>query len=286
MSSSDEMFALILLLREGRRSSQTYAHLVEEAGSAVAVLESEGVQTDLFGADLESVAREIETWQAEGIQVISVLDHRYPENLRAVHDRPPLLFVTGALEPRDARSVAVIGSRRATLQGLRAAHEMAAHLGERGYTVTSGLAAGIDTAAHAAALDGERRTVAVIGTGLHHAYPPQNAALQEQVAAQGAVVSQFWPDEPPSRRSFPMRNAVMSGISLATVIIEASHTSGARIQARLALSQGRRVFLLQSLLDQQWARELATRPGTHVIRTPAELTETIERVTATDALVG
>ena len=150
----------------------------------------------------------------------------------------------------------------------------------------SGLAAGIDTAAHTAALDRGERTVAVIGTGLHHTYPPQNAGLQRTIGSEGAVVSQFWPDSPPSRRSFPMRNAVMSGISLATVIVEATQTSGARIQARLALAQGRRVFLLEQLLVQEWARELATRPGTHVVRAAEDITETIDRVTATDALVG
>jgi DNA processing protein len=286
MSSARENAALVSLLRHGRRSSQVYADLVEEAGSAVAVLQNEGVQEELFGPDLDATSAEIEAWQAEGIELVSVLDPRYPENLRAAYDRPPLLFVAGALKPADARSVAVIGSRQATDVGLEHASRIAAHLSDSGYTVVSGLAAGIDTAAHTAALDRGKRTVAVIGTGLHHSYPAQNAGLQRTIGSEGAVVSQFWPDSPPSRRSFPMRNAVMSGISLATVIVEATHTSGARIQARLALAQGRRVFLLQQLLEQEWARELATRPGTHVVRAAEEITETIDRVTATDVLVG
>lgn len=286
MSAAPENAALVLLLRHGARSAQTYADLVEEAGSAIEVLEREGIQQELFGPDLNAVADEIEAWERDGIRLVSVLDPRYPENLRAVYDRPPLLFVTGALEPDDERALAVIGSRRASGDGLDRAGEIAGHLAENGYTVVSGLAAGIDTAAHTAALARQSRTVAVIGTGLHHAYPSENAALQRTIGAEGAVVSQFFPDSPPSRRSFPMRNAVMSGISLATVIVEASHTSGARIQARLALAQGRRVFLLDDLLRQDWAQELATRPGTHVFRKAAEITETIERVTATDALVG
>jgi DNA processing protein len=153
--------------------------------------------------------------------------------------------------------------------------------------VTSGLAAGIDTAAHTAALDANMRTVAVIGTGLDHAYPTQNAALQRTIAARGAVVSQFWPDAPPERRNFPMRNAVMSGLSLATVVVEALHRSGARIQARIALAHGRPVFLSRRLTDEQpWAREFAQRPGTHVFDDPGEITDTVERLTTPGTLVG
>jgi DNA processing protein len=286
MPSALENAALVVLLRRGRRSAQAYAELVEEAGSARAVLERDELQQDLFGPepDLQDAVSEIEAWQAEGIHLVSVLDPRYPQNLLAVHDRPPLLFVAGALSPDDARSLAVIGSRRASADGVAAAKEIAEHLVEHGYTVTSGLAAGIDTATHRAALARAGRTVAVIGTGLLNAYPPQNADLQRLIAKECAVVSQFWPQAPPSRRSFPMRNAVMSGMSLGTVIVEASHTSGTRIQARLALAQGRPVFLLEPLLQQQWAQELATKAGAHVVKTPAEITATIERLTAAEPL--
>jgi DNA processing protein len=234
-------------------------------------------QERLFGP---ATREEIAAWEAEGIKLVGVLDRDYPENLRAVHDRPPLIFVAGELTPQDARSVAVIGSRKATDQGLAAAGAMAGHLVEREFTVISGLAAGIDTAAHNAALDRGGRTVAVIGTGLRHVYPPENAALQRRIAAECAVVSQFWPDDPPSRQTFPMRNAVMSGMALATVIVEATHTSGTRVQSRFALEQGRPVFLRGSLLDQGWARELATRPGVHVFDDPEQVSATVERLTA------
>jgi DNA processing protein len=283
MPSALENAALVLLIRHGRRSAQAYAELVEEAGSAVAVLESDEAQRPLFvpdpRPDLDATVAEIKAWAARGIQLISVLDPRYPQNLLAVHDRPPLLFVAGALAPEDARSLAVIGSRNASADGIAAAQEIAQNLVERGYTVTSGLAAGIDTAAHRAALARGGRTVAVIGTGLLHSYPPQNADLQRLIATQCAVVSQFWPEAPPSRRSFPMRNAVMSGMSLGTVIVEASHTSGTRVQARLALAHGRPVFLNEPLLKQEWAQELATRAGTHVVRTPEDIAATTERLT-------
>ena len=162
---------------------------------------------------------------------------------RTVHDRPPLLFVAGRLTTADERSVAVIGARRASDEGRAVAAEFAAELTAAGWVVVSGLAAGIDTAAHRAALEHGGRTLAVIGTGLQHSYPPENAELQRTIAQRGAVISQFWPDSPPTRQSFPMRNAVMSGISRGSVLIEASERSGARVQARLALAHGRPVFL-------------------------------------------
>jgi DNA processing protein len=182
--------------------------------------------------------------------------------------------------------VAVIGSRRASAAGLGRAKAISRQLVTEGYTVASGLAAGIDSAAHLAALDGGGRTIAVVGTGLLKCYPPQNAALQAQVASECAVISQFWPEAPPTRKSFPLRNAVMSGIALATVVVEASPTSGARIQARLALAQGRPVLLVDSLLGQDWARELSSRPGTHVVGSPTEVTEVVGRITAPGALVA
>jgi DNA processing protein len=203
-----------------------------------------------------------------------------------VHDRPPFVFVAGKLEAVDARAIAIVGSRVASQHGVWAARAIAEHLVDRRYTVVSGLAAGIDSAAHTAALARGGRTMAVIGTGLRRCYPPQHADLQRRIATECAVISQFWPDAPPSRRSFPMRNAVMSGVSLATVVVEASLTSGSRIQARLALEHGRPVFLLESVLEHEWARECAARPGAWVIRSPDEITTIVERLTSPGALVS
>jgi len=220
------------------------------------------------------------------MRLMTVLDAEYPDNLRAVHDRPPLIFVAGRLQPSDTRSVAVVGSRKASGEGLERAASIAGHLVGSGYAVMSGLAAGIDTAAHTATLAAGGRTVAVIGTGLAHSYPPENAALQRKIVNKGAVVSQFWPEAPPSLRSFPMRNAVMSGLTLGTVVVEASATSGARVQARLGLAHGRSVFLARSLLSQDWARALAGRPGAHAFESPDEITDVIGRVTSAGALVA
>ncbi len=295
---------MVALLRTGRRPWVEYAELVEERGSVAAVLEDEltpSEQAALFpdpgdgetrtSADpdqlLSQARADVEHWSAQGMHLVTVLDPGYPPNLRAVHDRPPMVFVAGHLTPADARGVAVVGARKASRAGTQRAGAVAEHLVDHGYTVISGLAAGIDTAAHAAALARGGRTVAVIGTGLSRSYPPQNAPLQRRIASECAVVSQFWPDSPPSRRSFPMRNAVMSGIALATVVVEASDTSGARMQARLALAQGRPVFLLASLVEQQaWARDYARRPGTHVVRSPGEITTIVERLISPGSLVA
>jgi DNA processing protein len=276
VSARPETAAVVALLREGRRSWRDYAAALEEAGSAMPILEEDlGLLAD---ERLSDAATAISGWVDAGIRIVTVLDPDYPENLRGVHDRPPLVFVAGHLSPDDVRSVAVIGSRRASDGGLRAAVSLAGHLVRSGYTVVSGLAAGIDAAAHGATLEAGGRTIGVIGTGLNHAYPPENAPLQRQITRAGAVVSQFWPDTGPTRQTFPMRNAVMSGLTLATVIVEAQASSGARIQARLALNHGRPVFLRHSLISQSWARELAERPGTHLVRSPSEVTETLERL--------
>src|SRR5579884_2126882 len=221
------------------------------------------------------------------MRLLTILDPDFPPNLRAVHDRPPIVFLAGALTPQDARAIAVVGTRKASQPGIRRATEIAEHLVGAGYTVLSGLAAGIDTAAHTAALSAHGRTVAVIGTGLTRSYPPQNEALQRRIAEQCAVISQFWPDAPPSRRTFPMRNAVISGMALATVVVEAPETSGARMLARLALAQGRPVFLLESLVEtQRWAREYAARPATYVISSPDAIAATMERLISPDSLVA
>jgi DNA processing protein len=295
-----ETAAMIGLLRRGGRAWHQFADLVESSGSALAVLagdakidggdEPAGTLFELEPAtpadepDLEAIMAEIRGWQAEGIQVLSVLDEEYPSNLRTIHNRPPLLFVRGPFAPEDERSIAVVGTRRATTRGLAAAASVAGDLADAGFTVASGLADGVDSAAHRAALARGRRTVAVIGTGIRRCYPAKNAELQREIAAAGAVVSQFWPEAPPTRTSFPMRNVVMSGLSLATVVIEASHTSGAKMQARFALEHGRPVFLLASLLEHAWAREYAERPGAHVVESAADVVGHVERQTSIETL--
>jgi DNA processing protein len=145
--------------------------------------------------------------------------------------------------------------------------------------VVSGLAAGIDTAALSAALSAGGRAVAVIGTGLRRSYPKEN---QQRIGEAGLVISQFLPDAPPTKTMFPMRNAVMSGYSAATVVVEAPNRSGARMQARLALEHGRQVFLLDTLLVNDWARDYAERPNTVVVRDVSDVIQHLQPALADD----
>lgn len=283
LAVSSETAAIVALLRAGARRSVVYADLLEERGSALEILEEEhGL---LASQLLDEAAADVARWSAQGIRTLTLLDADYPENLRMVYDRPPLLFVVGRLGPCDDHSVAVIGSRRASPAGLDRARAITEHLVDARYTIVSGLATGIDTTAHQTALERGGRTIAVIGTGLEHVYPPHNLALQQRIGAEGVVVSQFWPASGPARQNFPLRNAVMSGLALATIIVEATHTSGARTQARAALAHGRPVLLAGALVDQPWARELAARPGVHVIRSLVGLTDILGRLCSTDVLV-
>lgn len=283
-----EQAALLALLRERRSGWGAVADRVEGCGSAYEVLLEEengnSGQAALFTADsavterLDAARAEIVEWDGARIRLVTLLDDDYPGQLLTIHQRPPFLFYRGELEPDDARGVAVVGTRRPSEDGARRGFEIASGLAERGVPVVSGLAAGIDTAAHQGALRAGGRTVAVIGTGVQRAYPAENARLQQELAESQLVLSQFWPSAAPSKSTFPMRNAVMSGYAAATVVVEAAWQSGARMQARLALQHGRPVFLLDSLLRHDWAREYAELPGTRVVSGPDEVFDGLSRV--------
>ena len=284
MTPADEKAALVALLRTATRPWRMYADLVEDQGSAIGVLEQEhGL---VVGEELGEARAAIESWEGRGLRMVTVLDRAYPENLRAVHDRPPLLFVAGRLLPGDGQSVAVIGSRRASADGVTRARVASSSLVDAGYAVVSGLAAGIDAAAHTAALERGGRTIAVIGTGLDHCYPAVNRGLQRRIATSGALVSQFWPDAPASRHGFPMRNAVMSGMTLATVVIEASEHSGARTQVRAALGHGRPVLLHESLLALEWARDCERLGGVYVVGGGDDVVAAVQRLDSLEPLVA
>jgi DNA processing protein len=179
-----------------------------------------------------------------GICAITLLDDEYPANLREVVDPPPVLFVRGRLDPRDVRAVALVGTRRATNYGQAVADRLARDLAAAGVTVVSGLARGVDTAAHRSVVQAGGRTIAVLGNGLDRVYPPENAGLAEQVVKgdAGAVVAEFAPGVRPDAVNFPRRNRLISGLSRATVIVEAGEHSGALITADFALEQGRDVL--------------------------------------------
>lgn len=181
-----------------------------------------------------------------GIRALTLLDDEYPALLRQVADPPPVLFVRGRLALDDERSVALVGTRRATSYGQAVAQRLARDLVSAGVTVVSGLAKGVDTHAHRAAVDAAGRTIAVLGNGLDQVYPAENAGLAAQIVDKdaGAVVSEFAPGVPPDAVNFPRRNRVIAGLSLATVIVEAGERSGALITADFALEQGREVMVV------------------------------------------
>lgn len=199
----------------------------------------------------------------------------YPGLLAQIDDPPGVLFVRGRLEPCDSMAVAIVGARHATAYGRRVAWQLAGGLARAGYTVVSGLARGIDAAAHRGALDAGGRTIAVLGTGVLEIYPPEHAELALEIVARGAMISEAPPFTTARRGVFPRRNRIVSGLSLGTVVVEAAEHSGALITARLAGEQGREVFAVPGAIDCRMAR------GCHrLIRDGARLVESVDDILA------
>jgi DNA processing protein len=189
------------------------------------------------------------TWQnlqKSDIQVLTWEDETYPRLLREIDQPPPVLYVRGSLAEQDNTSVAIVGTRRMTVYGRQVAEELGAFLASHGVTVVSGLARGVDRIAHEAVLKAGGRTIAVLGSGVDRIYPPEHQSLAERITRQGAVVSDYAPGTPPESINFPPRNRIISGLSLASVIVEASEESGALITANFAANQGREVFAVPS----------------------------------------
>ena len=223
--------------------------------------------------DEVDVAQVLATCRQHAIQILSDTDPAYPRLLLEIHDPPGVLFVQGQIRPEDALSIAIVGSRHATHYGLAQAERLAASLARAGLTIVSGLARGIDAAAHRGALSAGGRTIAVLGSGLLNIYPPEHRGLAEQVAAQGALVSEAPPHSPPMAGAFPQRNRIISGFSMGVIVVEASTRSGALISARHAMEQGRDVFAVPGRVDNRLAQ------GCHrLIRDGAKLVETADDV--------
>jgi DNA processing protein len=249
------------------------AQWVDRAGSAGKAWRHLPVFLDK-GADREEIlaawrganpAGVIAEARGKGMAVYTLEDPAYPAALRTIDDRPPVVFVRGALDTSPA--VAVIGSRRATAYGLAAAARLAADLASAGVTIVSGLARGIDGAAHQAALDAGGRTIAVLGCGGDVIYPPEHGALAGAVAAAGALVTEFAPGTPPMRGHFPRRNRIISGLSRGVVVVEGTEDSGALVTVDYALGQGREVFAVPGSIFSRRSRapHVLLREGAHVV---------------------
>jgi DNA processing protein len=185
------------------------------------------------------------TWsllQNQGIKVLTWQDGDYPERLREIDQSPPVLYLRGTFQPEDASAVAIVGTRRVTAYGRQVADELASYLGRNGVTVISGLARGTDAIAHQSAIKAGGRTIAVLGCGVERVYPPENRQLAEQIIAHGCLLSDYPVGTPPEGVNFPPRNRIISGLTLATVVIEAGEESGALITATFAAEQGREIF--------------------------------------------
>jgi DNA processing protein len=289
---SAERAALVALL-QARPGGMRWADITAEvlaAGGALEVWQRlvPAVLIDAPGEPdpLDAAAQEITAWAEQGWTLVTVLDRDYPTRLRGIHQAPPVLFARGALISEEP-AVSVVGSRKASQHGLSIAASVARELVARRITVISGLARGIDTAAHRATLAAGGRTVAVIGTGINQIYPPENRDLQEEIASRGLLLSQFWPNTPPQKHHFPMRNATISGYGLATVVVEAGEHSGARGQARIAVEHGRPVILTHAVVSQnKWAQEFVGRPGVHVASSLVQVLEAVDGIIAERRAVG
>ncbi len=194
-------------------------------------------------------AEEIAYIEQEGIDVLCYRDRAYPEPLRNIYDPPPVLYCKGDLNRRDAGAVAIVGARRCSAYGLRMAERLAFDLVKKGVTVISGMARGIDSAAHRGALKAGGRTIAVMGSGFRHIYPSGSGKLMRTISASGAVLTEYPSDTRPSKGSFPRRNRIISGMAGGVVVVEAAQKSGAMITVDLALQQGKEVFAVPGRID-------------------------------------
>ena len=197
------------------------------------------------------VSPEDEVDKAEGVgaHIVTQVDSEYPPFLKTIHDPPLALYVQGHLTLADQQAIGVVGTRHPTHYGTAVAERLSSQLSQSGFTIVSGLALGIDTAAHRAAIATKGRTLAVLGGALNCLYPESNRDLAVSIAKQGAVISEFPMGRAPDRTTFPMRNRIISGLSKGVIVVEADHKSGAMISARMAMTQGRTVFAVPGRID-------------------------------------
>ena len=262
------------------------AALLERFGSAAAVLSADGPQLAQVSGVGPKLIHAIRTadhhvdvtailgWCRENdVQVVARGDVSYPNMLDDLDDAPPILFVRGTCLKTDGIAVAMVGTRHATAYGLKQARHLAYLLAKSGVTVVSGLARGIDAAAHEGAIDAGGRTIAVLGNGHAHMYPREHAGLAKAIAADGAVISEYAPETKPHAGTFPQRNRIIAALSLATLVIEAPDRSGSLITARLAMEQNREVLALPGPVTSR-----ASRGCNQLIRDGAKLVQTVDDI--------
>ena len=231
--------------------------------------------------DLEKV---MSRTSAQGIQILTWEDEAYPSRLKEIDQPPPVLYVRGALSKEDAWAVAVVGTRRVSAYGRQVTEELAALLANNGVTVVSGLARGVDAIAHQSALKAGGRSIAVLGCGVDKIYPPEHTQLAEKMILSGALLSDYAPGTPPDAANFPPRNRIISGISMATVVVEAGETSGALITAQFAVDQGREVFSVPGsiLAPQSKGTNRLIAEGAHPLLSGRDLLDALNLTRVTE----
>ncbi|HEX5314961.1 MAG TPA: DNA-processing protein DprA [Gammaproteobacteria bacterium] len=276
---------LAALLRAPGVGEARLRRLLDEFGSPLAIaragrarLRAAGLPESALRASASSAAAEDLQWaSAPGHHLVAWGEAAYPPLLAAIPDPPPLLFVVGDPAVLADPQIAIVGSRNPSADGRDIAREFAAFLAGAGFTVTSGLALGIDAAAHAGALDADGATIAVMATGPEQVYPRRHEELAQRIAAKGALTSEFPPGTPPLPEHFPRRNRIISGLASATVVIEAALGSGSLITARLAAEQGREVFAVPGSIHSPLARgcHALIREGATLVERPSDILESL-----------
>ncbi len=277
----DETSSWLALVRAPGLGTSDISRLLERFGSAPAVLaagrsalDACGLQADTIGAILDPdqhlIGRDLDWLSREDRHLIWRGHPAYPELLGKMPGAPAALFCAGDISLLGEPQLAIVGSRNPTAAGLDTATAFAAHLAGAGLVITSGMALGIDSAAHRGALQADGATIGVCGTGLDRVYPRQSAALAEQMLAGGLLVSEFAPGTPPRREHFPQRNRIIAGLSLGTLVVEAALRSGSLITAHRAIEAGREVFAIPGSIHNPMSR------GCHrLIREGAKLVESV-----------
>ena len=243
-------------------------------------LESHLISPDACGAvtrrAYSEMAKEILDWgMREGCHFLVLGDDNYPPLLGEIHDPPLVLYARGKLQVLEAPSIAIVGTRRPTYYGLQVAEGLASDLAQRGIAVISGLARGIDSAAHRGCLQGKGKTIAVLGCGIDVVYPRENKQLTQRIMENGLLLSEFVPGTSPSPQNFPVRNRIISGLGLGTLIVEASEYSGSLITARLALEQNREVYAIPGNLTapQSFGPNFLIKQGAKLIQSWRDIVE-------------
>jgi DNA processing protein len=283
-SEPDHRAAKLQLLRTPNIGPVTYRQLMARFGSAAAALDAlpmlaaRGGRRDLRPAALNDAQRELAAIAGLGARTLFVDDPDYPSLLRATESAPPMLIVRGDIALLSRPMIAMVGARNASAAACRFARGLAQQLGAEGVTVVSGLARGIDTAAHVGSLGAG--TIAVIASGIDISFPPENAALQEKIAIDGLLIAEQPPGTEPRARHFPYRNRIIAGLSLGTVVIEAAPKSGSLITARIAAELGREVMAVPgSPLDPRaQGCNLLIREGAILIQNAADVLEQVRPI--------